>query len=331
VVPYLLEDGVAAHPYYFWREPMKNSRILTILLPIVVIPTLVLSNPSKAYASSGSSAAEIQAKKELEAEAAAQAASQIKIIASDRLKFNPNSIDFPKPILLESSFGKSISLPTTSISSKQSQIAFDFPNFQPLVNLHDGFIEVSIPVSLFEGPINDILRANEGRYKDTDFNRLDVNNMRVLFANGGFNIGGNWRFQHREYLGKIFGRKKYTPWVSVSGSFTQTFNMSVKNGSLSASAGRTDIRGADKWYGSIVNALISKLGINGKVNVQINQGLQQINGMNVQQLLIQASSVKLASALGISQNEAIEMINSHAGSINCSILNGRLIIVEKVQ
>jgi hypothetical protein len=202
---------------------------------------------------------------------------------------------------------------------------------QPQAVVQNGVLQVSLPISLFEGPINDILRANEGRYKDTDFNRLDVNNMRVSFINGGFNVDGKWQFQHREYLGKFFGRKKYTPWTSVSGSFTQAFNMNVGNGRLIASAGKTDIRGASKWYGSIVNEIIYKLGIKGEVNRKVNEGLREINGMNIQQLLVQAGSAQVSSALGINQNEASQLINSHAGGINGNISDGRLILAVKVR
>jgi hypothetical protein len=47
------------------------------------------------------------------------------------------------------------------------------------------------------------------------------------------------------------------------------------------SPAKLTFRGANKWYGDILNALVSKLGVNGTVNRQVNAGLQRINGMNV--------------------------------------------------
>lgn len=171
-------------------------------------------------------------------------------------------------------------------TSSAEVVALNLPNFQPKASFNNEVLQVSIPVSLLEGPMNNILRANEGRYKDTSFQRMDVSGMRVAFENGGFTVNGNWQFQAREYLGSVFGNKKYTPWASVSGSFSQGFNVRVNNGVLVAQAGKTSVRGANKWYGDIVDALISRLGVNGAANKQVNQNLQRINSMNVQQLLV---------------------------------------------
>lgn len=211
------------------------------------------------------------------------------------------------------------------------QIALNLPNFQPRASFSNGVLQIAIPVSLLEGPINDILRANEGRYKDTDFQRMDVSGMRVAFADGGFTVNGNWRFQAREYLGSVFGKKKYTPWTSISGSFSQGFNVRVNNGVLVAQAGKTNIRGANKWYGDILDAVISRFGVNGAANKRVNQNLQRINGMNVQQLLVSAGSDSAAQALGISRDEAIRLINARVGGANASISGGNLNVAVKVQ
>ncbi|MBD2580515.1 hypothetical protein [Oscillatoria sp. FACHB-1406] len=211
------------------------------------------------------------------------------------------------------------------------QVAFNLPNFKPEASMNGNTLQVSIPVSLFEGPINDILRANEGSYKDTAFQKMDVSNLRVAFTNGGFTVNGNWRVQAREYLGSILGKKKYSPWVSVSGSLSQGFNVKVSNGKLVAEAGKTDIRGASKWYGDIVDAVISRMKVNGQVNKQVNSGLQSINGMNVQQLLVSAGSAQVAQALQISPSDASKLINSRVGGINATISNGRLQISVAVR
>lgn len=213
------------------------------------------------------------------------------------------------------------------------RLSFNFPNFKPQVVVNGNTLQVNIPVSLLEGPINDILRANEGRYKDTDFQKMDVSKMRVSFGNGGFTINGNWQFQARELLGKnpLTGKKHYSPWASISGSFAQGFNVKVSNGRLVAQAGKTDIRGANKWYGDIVNAVVSRMGVNGTVNQRVNQQLQSINGMNVQQLLVQAGSTQLAQSLGITPVDASKLINSRVGGINATISGGNLQLAVKVR
>lgn len=226
---------------------------------------------------------------------------------------------------------KYFSLIDTSTISQQ--LSFNFPNFKPQAVVNGNTLQVNIPVSLLEGPINDILRANEGRYKDTDFQKIDVRNMRVSFGNGGFTINGNWQFQARELLGKnpLTGKKHYSPWASVSGSFAQGFNVKVSNGRLVAQTGKTDIRGANKWYGDIVNAVVSRMGVNGTVNQRVNQQLQSINGMNVQQFLVQAGSTQVAQSLGMTPGDASKLINSRVGGINATILGGNLQLSVKIR
>ena len=209
-------------------------------------------------------------------------------------------------------------------STPKQLIAFKIPNLRPEASVSNGVLQVAIPVSFLAGPIDSILRANGGRYKDTDYQRFDVNDMRASFTEGGLVINGNWRFQAREYLGSFLGKKKYTPWVSVSGYFSQPFSVKIGNGKLFAEAGKTNIRGADKWYGDILDALISRFRVNGSVNQQINQELQNFNGMNVQQLLVQAGSDPVAKTLGISSNDASKLIGSRAGNINVNITGGSL-------
>ena len=250
-------------------------------------------------------------------------------IAAYSLNYSPSVAGVSSLANNKASLPNLSSLQDSKVTSQQ--LSFNFPNFQPQAVVSGNTLQVSIPVSLFEGPINDILRANEGNYKDTAFQKLDVSNMKVSFDTGGLTINGNWRFQAREYLGSFLGKKKYTPWTSVSGSLTQKFNVKVSNGRLLAEAGKTDIRGADKWYGDIVNAVVSRMGVNGNVHQRVNQGLQTINGMNVQELLVKAGSAQVSQALGISPSAASQLINSRVGGINAGISGGRLQFAVKVR
>ncbi|NJK69858.1 MAG: hypothetical protein HC789_04655 [Microcoleus sp. CSU_2_2] len=197
---------------------------------------------------------------------------------------------------------------------------------QPEVSVSKGVLHVLIPVACLEGPIDAIVSVNGGKYEDTDDRQLDVSDMRVSFTEGGLAIDGNWHFQVREYLGRFRGKKKYTSWVSIEGSFSQPFIVKIGNGRLVAEAGKIDIQGADKWYPEILYALISRFRINGAVNKLINQELQNFNGMNLQQLLVQAGSAIVAEALGISSDDANKLIDFCAGNTNAKITGNRLIL-----
>ena len=197
---------------------------------------------------------------------------------------------------------------------------------QPEASVNNGVLQVTIPVALLEDTINSIVSANGGRYEDTDDRRLDVNDMRVSFTEDGLIINGKWHFQAREYLGSLLGHKKYTSWVSIDGSFSQSFIIKVENGILRAEASKIDIPGAGKWYPEILYALISRFRVNGSVNELINQELQNFKGMNLQQLLVKVGSDPVSQALGISSNDASQSIDSRADNINANIIDGSLVL-----
>ncbi|MCU0543949.1 MAG: hypothetical protein MUE44_17525 [Oscillatoriaceae cyanobacterium Prado104] len=201
---------------------------------------------------------------------------------------------------------------------------------QPEVSFNKGMLHVLIPVACLEGPIDTIVSANGGKYEDTDDRQLDVNNMLVSFTEGGLAIDGNWHFQARKYLGRFRGKKKYSPWVSIEGSFSQAFNIKVGNGRLFAETSTIDIQGAGEWYPEILYALISRFRINGTVNKLINQELQNFSGMSLQQLLVQEGSALVAEALRISIDDARKSIDFGAVDINVKITDGRLILSVQV-
>ncbi|MEG3859639.1 hypothetical protein [Microcoleus sp. herbarium12] len=201
---------------------------------------------------------------------------------------------------------------------------------QPEASVSNGVLQVAIPVACLEVLINTIVSANGGRYEDTDVRRLDVSDMRVSFTEYGLVIDGNWHLQAREYLGSCLGKKKYSPWVSIGGSFSQSFIIKIRNGRLLAEASKIDIRGTDKWYPEILYALISRFRVNGSVNQLINRELQNFNGMSLQQLFVEAGSDPVAQALGIRSNDASRSIDSCAGNINANITGDSLILSVQV-
>lgn len=57
-----------------------------------------------------------------------------------------------------------------TISTPKQLIAFTIPKQQPEASVNNGVL-VAIPASFLESSIDSIVRANEGRYKDTDDRR----------------------------------------------------------------------------------------------------------------------------------------------------------------
>jgi hypothetical protein len=197
---------------------------------------------------------------------------------------------------------------------------------QPEASVNNGVLQVTMSLACLKNSINSIVSANGGKYEDTDDRRLDVNNMRISFTEDGLVIDGNWHLQARDYLGTFRGKKKYSPWISIGGSFSQLFSIKIGKGRLFAEASKIDIRDADKWYPEILYALISRFRVDGSVNQLINQELQNFNGMNLQQLFVEAGSASVAQALGISSDDASQLIDSCTGNINANITGGSLIL-----
>jgi hypothetical protein len=221
----------------------------------------------------------------------------------------------------------------TNVYSSQV-IAFNAPNFRPEVSFSNGVLSVSVPTSFFEGPINEILRANlDGNHKSTEFQKIDISSTRVSFTNGGLNVNGNWQFQSRELLAKnpITGKKHYSPWVSVSGSFVQPFNVSVKNDRLIAQAGRISLSTSGKWYHPFISDSILSRIAERNTRPRIDQELQNFNGMNVRQLLVNSGTSQVAQGLRVNSAEARKLIDSRVGGMNAQINGGRLKLVVRVK
>lgn len=196
----------------------------------------------------------------------------------------------------------------------------------PEASVNNGVLQVIVPLAFLENSINYIVSSSGGRYEDADDRQLDVSDMRVSFAESGLVIDGNWQLQAREYLGSSRGKSKFTPWVSIDGSFSQSFKLKVGNCRIFAETSSIEIQGAGEWYPEILYALISRFRINGSVNKLINQELQTFNGMNLQQLLVLAGSDSVARELGISSDDASKSIEFCAGDLTVSITGGNLIL-----
>jgi hypothetical protein len=240
------------------------------------------------------------------------------------------SSERPTALLVQG--GKAESLITQPIA--QLIVAINVPNLEQTVSLSNGVLQIRIPTAYLEGVVNETLRQNGGRVKETEFQKLDLSNMRSSFTEGGLVVDGNFRFQVRERIAKnpFTGRWTHSPWMSVSGTFTQPFNVSVNNKKLNIQAtGRANIQGAgNKWYGAIRDDVARWFAGQGKATQEVNKKLSSVNGMNVAGLLSHYGSREAAMALGVAQNVVIRQINQSI-NLNAWITRGQLVLSVRLR
>lgn len=215
-------------------------------------------------------------------------------------------------------------------------IALNIPNFKPGVRYRGGLAELTIPQALLASPIDQILRANEGRMKDTEFQKVDVSNMRFSLVeepldqcgsrpncipsnrsiSSGIRVTGQWQFQFREKIGCAFKKCHYTRWSSVSGTFSQPLYFSVSNSILNLQAGGLTIRG-ERFLVDATNWVAGLFDVHGSVRQGLSKQIQDFNGMNLRQLLIRYGR-------GTVPDDYIERINQ--GNLNARVSRGSLIV-----
>jgi hypothetical protein len=229
----------------------------------------------------------------------------------------------------------------------REEIAINIPNFSPSSSFANGVLEVVLPQALLAGPINEVLRANEGRIKATEFQLVDISNMRFSLIeedidrcgnrpncllnrgprSSGFRVEGEWRFQFREraVYNPFAGHWSHTPWTSVSGTFSQPFYFSVSNSALSLQPGGITIRGS-RWYADAVASIAGIFDVHGSVMQSLRNGLQDINGLNLRQLLVQygSSAVERVIPYVTSEGSVRSFIEQSVGDIGVRVSEGTL-------
>jgi hypothetical protein len=250
----------------------------------------------------------------------------------------------------------SLLLPSQSASAQQptqqgdsSQlVAVTIPNFRPGATYNNGTLEVSIPQALLAGAIDQILRANEGRIKDTEFQKVDIRNMRFSLVQerfdpcgnrpncipsgterteSGFRVEGQWQFQFRERLVRnpFTGNWTHTPWTSVSGSFSQPLYFRVNNSRLDLQPGGLTLRG-DRWYADAVAPIATLFGVQGQIKENLRNAIQDINGMDLRQILIEYGSSEVENRAGIGRQVVSQLIDQNLGGIGAQVSGGNLVV-----
>ena len=215
-----------------------------------------------------------------------------------------------------------------AVGQSPTMISVNIPNFEPSANYRNGVLNINIPATLLQGALSEALRANEGRIKDTEFQRLELKNMRTTLRNGGIRINGNWHFEARErtFCNPLNGSCSHTPWAGLDGHFHQDFNISVNNGRLLAeTSGRPHVS-SSRWYGIIVEEVVHHMGARGDIKRDLDQELANFNGLDLQGLLINYGANAVASQFGVNPGTIRNFINSHVGDINASVQSSGLTI-----
>lgn len=251
----------------------------------------------------------------------------------------PTLIPSASPVLAQTAGRKSIN---------PSVVAITIPNFRPSATYTNGQLNVSIPQALLAAGIDQVLRANEGRVKDTEFQKVDISNMRFSLVRepydpcgnrpnclpsdrpmtNGLRVDGRFQFQFREKIGCAFGKCHYTPWSSISGNFSQPLYFRVANSRLDLNPGGLTLRG-DRWYADAVAPIANLFGVQGQIRENLRRTIQDFNGMDLRQVLIEYGSQQVANQLGVNQSTVNGLIN--VGNIGAVVSEGSLIVSVPVR
>ncbi len=227
-------------------------------------------------------------------------------------------------------------------------VAINIPNFSPIAKYSNGVLQVSIPQALLASGIDQVLRANEGRVKDTEFQKIDVRNMRFSLVQerfdacgnrpncidsvsgsgrleSGFRVDGDWQFQFREKIGCAFGKCHYTDYISVSGSFSQPLYFRISNSRLDLQPGGITIRG-ERWYADAVSPIAGIFDVHGSIKENLRGAIQDINGMDLRQVLIDYGSREVVNQVGIDQQVVSQLISQNVGNISAQVSEGNLVV-----
>jgi hypothetical protein len=216
------------------------------------------------------------------------------------------------------------------IAPTQQASAINFPNFQPGIQADSNTVKVIIPKDMLEAGLSQTLRINEQRLKDTAFNRFTLKDTSARIRGDQLQVSGVVKVEHRELIASVFGKKKYTPWVSASGRITQNFGVQIRdNKTIVSPKGDPKIEGLEaRWYAELVS-LAGKF-VGPQLAPTVRQAVSNINGVDVRQFAINKSSTSLASKLGLNEGQVRDVLNQYVGTINAGINSGGELVIEYI-
>ncbi|MBW4575899.1 MAG: hypothetical protein KME08_11510 [Aphanothece sp. CMT-3BRIN-NPC111] len=174
----------------------------------------------------------------------------------------------------------------------------DLTNFELPFTFNNGIIEVGIAESYLAEPINAYIGKYEGQIRNTESEKIDVENLRFSFREGGFSLTGDVKVQFRRLLSEapLIG-EVYTPWMTIAGSFVEELAVDVVQGRLSVSHSQLHLSTTDTWYKNIFDEFVLPY-LKEEVIKRINEQLSNFNGMTVEELILKYGSEKLKQRFG---------------------------------
>jgi len=180
----------------------------------------------------------------------------------------------------------------------------DSSNFELPINFNEGTIEVGITEPYLTEPINKYIHKYEGEIRNTALEKIDINNLKFSFREGGFKITGNVRVQARKQLGENPFTKEpiHTPWANISANFVEELAVEIVEDRLNISSSQIIIDISDNWYKNIFDQFVLPY-LENEIVKQINEQLANFNGMTIQELTIKYGKDKIKQKVGLQNVE----------------------------
>lgn len=173
----------------------------------------------------------------------------------------------------------------------------DLTNFELPTFVNDNTLEFGIPAQYLIQPINSHIRKYEGLIKDSESEKVKLEDLVFCLREGGFVVKGNISVQVRKLLGEapILGTV-YTPWITVNGSFAEDLTIDIVEGRLNISHSQLHFSCTDERYQKLIIDFISPY-LEKEVIRGINNQISSFNGLTLEELLLNYGKAKIQQKL----------------------------------
>lgn len=174
----------------------------------------------------------------------------------------------------------------------------DLNNFQLPVTVNNGTIEVGIAESYIAEPIRAYIHKYEGQIRNTEQEKIHVENLKFSFREGGFALQGDVKAEVRKLLSQapIIGAV-YTPWMTLSSSFVEELAVDVVEGRLNFSHSQLRLSNSEGWYKKLFDDFVLPY-LQNEVVKQIDEQVSNFNGMTLDELVLKYGKERISQAFG---------------------------------
>ena len=173
----------------------------------------------------------------------------------------------------------------------------DIANLEIPLHFKDGKVEIGIPEPYLSEPINAYIGTYEGRIRETDLEKIDLNNLKFLFIEDGFALEGDVSVQFRRLSQVPIVGNVRTPWVTVTGHFVESLAVNVVSSKLSVSHSQLTLSTTDSWYKSFFDQFVLPY-LEKDVIKSVNEQIDNFNGMTIEELVLKYGKEKLTQKIG---------------------------------